>query len=87
MCMPRYRWLKKRLKEISESTSVEKALLILPFFILFLDSYMLIHALAMNNLYIIIPAIVLFIFSAAEIVVAVDEIHQKAKCLREKRKK
>jgi len=85
--MVRFRWLKKRLKEISESTKIEKILLILPFFILCLDSYLLLHALAMNNLYIIIPAIVLFIFSAAEIVVAVDEIHQKAKCLREKNRK
>jgi len=85
--MVRFRWLRKRLKEISESTKIEKILLILPFFILCLDSYLLLHALNLHDMYILIPVIILFIFSVAEIFVAIDEIHQKAKCLREKRKK
>ncbi|MCD6468750.1 MAG: hypothetical protein J7L32_05535 [Thermoplasmata archaeon] len=75
--MPRYRWLKKRLKEISESTSVEKTLLILPFFILFLDLYLLTHAVYIRDIYVIIPALILFIFSLAEIIVAFDEMHER----------
>ncbi|MCD6237390.1 MAG: hypothetical protein J7K13_05505 [Thermoplasmata archaeon] len=84
--MVRFRWLRKRFKEISESTSVEKALLILPFFILFLDSYLLVHALTLNDFYIIIPVIVLFIFSTAEIVVAIDEIHERTLENRQKKR-
>ncbi|HDO19296.1 MAG TPA: hypothetical protein ENG74_01070 [Thermoplasmatales archaeon] len=77
--MVRYRWFRSWLKEIVESTFVEKVLLMLPFVILVLDLYMLNHALHVNDVYVIMPATLLFIFSVAEIVVALDEIHEHAK--------
>jgi len=83
--MVRFRWLRKRLKEISESTKIEKILLILPFFILCLDSYLLLHALNLHDMYILIPVIILFIFSVAEIFVAIDEIHERTMQLKQNR--
>ncbi|RKX44629.1 MAG: hypothetical protein DRP38_09170, partial [Thermotogae bacterium] len=57
-------------------TFIEWFLLFFPFFILVLDLYMLHHALGVGDCKIIIPAILLFIFSVAEIIVAFDEIHE-----------
>ncbi len=74
--MVRFRWLRNRLKELSQSTFIERILLVFPFFILVLDLYMLHHALGVGDCKIIIPAILLFIFSVAEIIVAFDEIHE-----------
>ena len=75
--MPRYRWLRKRLIEITESSTVEKVLFVLPLFILALDLYMLNHAVSIRDINVIIPALILFIFSVIEILVAIDEIRER----------
>ncbi len=74
--MVRFRWLRNRLKELSQSTFIERVLLVFPFFILVLDLYMLHHAMSIGDQKIIVPATLLFIFSVMEIIVAFDEIHE-----------
>lgn len=76
--MVRFRKLRKWLRELTESTTTERILLALPFFILSLDLYLLLHALSIGDMHIIIPVLILFVFSVAEIVVTLDEIHERA---------
>ena len=78
MRMVRFRRQKRWLKELAESTTTERILLILPFFILSLDLYLLLHALSLGDMYIIVPVLILFAFSVVEIVVTLDEIHERA---------
>jgi len=76
--MVRFRRLRRWLGELAESTTTERILLILPFFILSLDLYLLLHAFSIGDTSIIIPAFILSILSVAEIIVTLDEIHERA---------
>jgi len=76
--MVRFRRIRNRLREIAESTTTERLLLILPFFIMSLDLYLFIHALSLRDIYVIIPVLILLAFSLMEIVVTLEEIHERA---------
>ena len=76
--MVRFRRIRNRLKEITESTTTERILLILPFFILLLDLYLFIHAIYLRDIYVIIPVMILLVFSLMEILVTLEEIHERA---------
>lgn len=76
--MVRFRKIRNRLREIVESTITERILLILPFFITFLDIYLFIHAVSLGDMHVIVPVLILLAFSLMEIVVTLEEIHERA---------
>jgi len=76
--MVRFRRIRNRLREIGESTTTERLLLILPFFIMSLDLYLFIHALSLRDIYVIVPVLILLAFSLMEIFVTLEEIHERA---------
>lgn len=76
--MVRFRRIRNRLRELGESTTTERLLLIFPFFIMFLDFYLFIHALSLGDIYVIVPVLILLAFSIMEIFVTLEEIHERA---------
>ncbi len=76
--MVRFRKIRNRLREVAESTFTERLLLILPFFIMSLDLYLFIHALSLRDVYVIVPVLILLAFSIMEILVTLEEVHERA---------
>jgi hypothetical protein len=74
--MPRCGRLRTFIREYKESPRLEKASFIPPFLILALEVILIIHAIIVNEIYVIILTLILLVISSIEIILVSLEIHE-----------
>jgi hypothetical protein len=78
--MPRCGRLRTFIREFNESPRTDKISFIPPFFILIFEIFLIIHAIAIDDIYVIILTLTLLIISLIEIVFVSLEIHEHYVC-------
>jgi hypothetical protein len=74
--MPRSGRLRLFIKEYKESPRIERLSFIPPFFILAIEIILILHAIALNEIYVILLTFVLLVISIIEIILVTAEIHE-----------
>jgi hypothetical protein len=74
--MPRCGGIRRYLREIAESPDAEKMAFIPPFIILITEAVLIIHAIMLNEFFVIVLTGFLFVVSVIEIILITREMHQ-----------
>jgi hypothetical protein len=74
--MPRSGRLRTLIKEYKESPRTERISFIPPFLILAIETILIIHAILLNEIFVIILTLILLIISTIEIVIVTYEMHE-----------